>query len=237
MSVFPRSHSLNLATTAPLIINSPPHINSLGPADAVLAKLLGAPVRCLTTPCVLAELAALGPAYGATVGAARRAAGVHACGHPPSDPLPAAACLRACIGSANVDHFLVATQDRALRAALAGVPAGAAVFASAAGVHLEPPSAAQTAAVRARGAATLAMPARELAAPAIAELVAEAAAARRARAGPPVRRKGAAGPNPLAAKKRAAKPVAPHLLTKQRRGGQAASGNLHAQARAEAVAG
>jgi U3 small nucleolar RNA-associated protein 23 len=138
---------------------------------------------------------------------------VHTCGHPAGDPLPAAACLRSCVGSANADHFLVATQDRALRAALADVPAGAAAFASAAGVHLEPPSAAQAAAVRVRGAADLAVPARELAAPAVAELVAEAAAARRARAGPPLRRKKAAGgPNPLAARKGARKPLPPHAL-------------------------
>jgi hypothetical protein len=119
------------------------------------------------------------------------------------------------VGSANADHFLVATQDRALRAALADVPAGAAAFASPAGVHLEPPSAAQAAAVRVRGAADLAVPARELAAPAVAELVAAATAARRARAGPPVRRKGAGGPNPLAAKKGAKKPPPPHLLKKK----------------------
>ena len=173
-------------------------------------------MRCLTTPCVLAELTALGPAYGRTAGDARRSAGVHACGHAAANPLPAAACLRACVGSANADHFLVATQDRRLRAALADVPAGAAVFASAAGVHLEPPSAAQVAAVRASGAADLAVPARELIAPAMAELVAEAAAARRARAGPPLRRKGAGGPNPLAAKKGAPKPAPPHLLKKMR---------------------
>ena len=121
--------------------------------DVAVARLLGGRARVLTTRCVLAELAALGGEYAGTAATLKAAAAVHKCGHEGS-PLGAAACLRACIGGSNADHFLVATQDRRLRAALAGVPAGAALFVSAAGPAIEPPSEAQRAA--ARGAASAA---------------------------------------------------------------------------------
>ena len=43
-------------------------------------------------------------------------------------------------GEANAQHYFVATQDRALRAALGRVPGGASIFMNVNGVHLEQPS-------------------------------------------------------------------------------------------------
>lgn len=73
----------------------------------------------------------------------------------PSEPcLPAAACLATCVGPAsNAEHFIVATQDRSLRAALGQAPAGAAIFLTASGLQFEPPTEAQRRHVAAVGAA------------------------------------------------------------------------------------
>ena len=40
-------------------------------------------------------------------------------------------------GESNPEHFFVATQDRALRAAIDRVPGGASIFASVNGLHLQ----------------------------------------------------------------------------------------------------
>ena len=126
---------------------------SLGQASDVIPKLLGARARVLTTRCVLNELKMMGPEFRAAAIDARKGAALHYCGHGGSDGdvgdvrrrqqqqesgeaapavsknepcLPAAACLASCVGPAgNAEHFIVATQDRALRAALGEAPAGA----------------------------------------------------------------------------------------------------------------
>jgi len=46
-------------------------------------------------------------------------------------------------GEENAGHFFVGTQDKQLRTALSKVPAGASMFVSVNGLHLEQPSAKQ----------------------------------------------------------------------------------------------
>lgn len=46
-------------------------------------------------------------------------------------------------GEGNAGHFFVGTQDKQLRTALSKVPAGASMFVSVNGLHLEQPSAKQ----------------------------------------------------------------------------------------------
>ena len=46
-----------------------------------------------------------------------------------------------------MEHYIVATQEKALRQTLGGIPGGATVFASVNGLHIEPPSVAQRKAV------------------------------------------------------------------------------------------
>ena len=50
-------------------------------------------------------------------------------------------------GVANPEHYIVATQEKALRQTLGGIPGGASVFASVNGLHIEPPSDAQRKAI------------------------------------------------------------------------------------------
>ena len=46
----------------------------------------------------------------------------------------------ACSGEDNAGHFFVGTQDKQLRTAISKVPAGASMFISVNGLHLEQPS-------------------------------------------------------------------------------------------------
>ena len=212
---------------------------SLGQASDVIPKLLGARARVLTTRCVLNELKMMGPEFRAAAIDARKGAALHYCGHGGSDGdvgdvrrrqqqqesgeaapavsknepcLPAAACLASCVGPAgNAEHFIVATQDRALRAALGEAPAGAAIFLTARGAQFEPPTEAQRRHCAAAGAADRgALPGER--APATggcgggSEALEEVArAARRAWAKDTAvafRRNRAKGPNPLSVKKK-----------------------------------
>jgi len=186
---------------------------------------------------VLNELKTMGPEFRAAAIDARKGAALHYCGHGGSDGdvndrrrqqqgaeggetssppvknepcLPAAACLASCVGPAgNAEHFIVATQDRALRAALGQTPAGAAIFLTASGAQFEPPTEAQKRASAAMGAADRgALPGER--APMVrgcdGEALEEVArAARRAWAkdtGVAFRRNRAKGPNPLSVKKK-----------------------------------
>lgn len=168
--------------------------------EEALTRLLGARCRALTTRCVLAELATL-PECAEALHAAKRGAALHKCGHE-GEPLPAAACLKACVGDGNGDHFVVATQDRSLRTALGRTPAGATIFVSAAGPAVEPPTDAQRAAARGAGAAAGDHVAdRDLILDAAAEARAEAKAAGASGGSVAWRRNRARGPNPLSARK------------------------------------
>ena len=60
-------------------------------------------------------------------------------------PQPAECVCNA--GEANPEHYIVATQEKALRQTLGGIPGGATVFASVNGLHIEPPSDAQRKAI------------------------------------------------------------------------------------------
>ena len=62
-------------------------------------------------------------------------------------PMPHSAESVCCAGEANPEHYIVATQEKALRHTLGGVPGGATVFASVNGLHIEPPSDAQRKAI------------------------------------------------------------------------------------------
>ncbi len=222
---------------------------SLGQASDVIPKLLGARARVLTTRCVLNELKMMGPEFRAAAIDARRGAALHYCGHGGSagdvndrrrrepegssagandEPcLPAAACLASCVGPAgNAEHFIVATQDRALRAALGETPAGAAVFLTASGPQFEPPTEAQKRASAAVGAADRGALPGERAPAALGgefggggEALEEVArAARRAWARDTAvafRRNRAKGPNPLSARKKKKKEEAPAAKKKK----------------------
>lgn len=48
---------------------------------------------------------------------------------------------RAChAGTTNPEHYIVATQEKALRQTLGGLPGGASIFTNVNGMHMEPPS-------------------------------------------------------------------------------------------------
>lgn len=219
---------------------------SLGQASDVIPKLLGARARVLTTRCVLNELKMMGPEFRAAAIDARKGAALHYCGHggsdgdvndrrrrqqepppgaapAPNEPcLPAAACLASCVGPAgNAEHFVVATQDRALRAALGEAPAGAAIFLTASGPQFEPPTEAQRRFCAAAGAADRgALPGeRAPVAGCGGEALEEVArAARRAWAKDTAvafRRNRAKGPNPLSVKKKKDKATAATKSSKE----------------------
>eukprot|EP00884_Botryococcus_braunii_P001476 jgi/Botrbrau1/11329/Bobra.0038s0088.1 len=104
----------------------------------VLAKLLGGPVKAYITPCILKELKGLGPEYSETHRMARKHAMVLACGHD-ADALPAADCILSCVGEHNASHYFVGSQDRDLRGRLAKIAAGARLYVSVNGLHIEGP--------------------------------------------------------------------------------------------------
>jgi U3 small nucleolar RNA-associated protein 23 len=80
---------------------------------------------------------------------------LHKCNHD-GEGTSAAQCLASLVGDSNPDHFLVATQDRDLQRQVGAVPGGGAIYASANGVHLDPPSEAQAEHARQREARRLA---------------------------------------------------------------------------------
>ena len=172
----------------------------------------------------------MGPEFRGAAIDARKGAALHYCGHGGSAAdndrrrqrnegeaqlgkdgpcLPAAACLASCVGPAgNAEHFIVATQDRILRAALGETPAGATIFLTATGAQFEPPTGAQKRACAALGAADRGAlpgeraPAKGCGGEALEEV---ARAARRAWAKDTAvafRRNRAKGPNPLSMKKK-----------------------------------
>ncbi|CAL5228383.1 g11506 [Coccomyxa viridis] len=170
----------------------------MGEPAELLAKLLGAPVKCYLTRCSLLELKALGAPFSDTLGAARKA-GLHlSCGHD-DRALSTAECILDNIGKTNPEHYIVATQERALRQTLGGLPGGASIFTNVNGVHMEPPSEAQRNAIEQAGEASMGVSKHERAAEAMQQLP---ALQRGPREKSIFRRKGAKGPNPLSVQKK-----------------------------------
>ncbi|KAL3159300.1 hypothetical protein ABBQ32_011256 [Trebouxia sp. C0010 RCD-2024] len=102
------------------------------------AGLLGGQVRLFTTQCVMHEIKALGKEYKDTYLACKKLQ-LYKCGH--DDAVEAATdCLKSLVGDDNAGHFFVGTQDKQLRTAIGKVPAGASMFISVNGLHLEQPS-------------------------------------------------------------------------------------------------
>jgi len=188
-----------------------------GTVASQVEALMGGKTRLLTTRCVQAELASLGPDLAPALAASRAECALARCGHGPEADrpcprVPAASCLRSLIGDDNRDHLWIGTQDRGLRRALAGIPGAPSLFLSAAGLMLEPPSAQQ---VRHAGDADRASRAagvgeRKAAAEADAERGDGGEVGGRGATQP--RRRKAKGPNPLAnRKKKPPKPRRPPL--------------------------
>lgn len=118
-----------------------------GDAKEEVSKLLGDPARVFTTKCVMHELRGLGKDYIPTRQACKRYA-LHKCGH--EDPVSAAQCLAEQVVGGNHEHFFIATQDRALQRQVLKLPAGAVLFTSVNGIHIENPSEAQKRHVQAK---------------------------------------------------------------------------------------
>jgi U3 small nucleolar RNA-associated protein 23 len=171
-----------------------PHLQEL------LSGLLGGEVRLYVTPCVSKELAGLGPALAPAVASARSQQ-LHKCGHSPA--VAPCDCLLAAVAGGNPGHWWVASQDKALAAALANQPGVPLLFASVNGLHLaEPPAAAKAAVSDGHTAAQL-LPAHEAASEALRDL---AELRPRDDSLKAFRRKHARGPNPLSVKKKQQKP-------------------------------
>jgi len=109
----------------------------IGSLQDSLSTILGAPAKPMVTRCVIAELKKLGETYSGTALAARRL-NLAKCEHEP--PLPAGECVATMVGSHNVEHFFVGTQDLELRKRLRKVHGGALIYARNTSLVLEPPS-------------------------------------------------------------------------------------------------
>jgi U3 small nucleolar RNA-associated protein 23 len=165
--------------------------------QGLLDNLLGGPCKLFTPRCVSHELKSLGPEFAAAAQAARSHA-LHHCAHEP--PLAAASdCLLEQVGPANPGHWVVATQDKALQAALSKVPGAPIVFASVNGVHLTEPSRTARILIATGTAAAQALPLHELNTEALHDLH---ELQQKDEGFKKFRRKRARGPNPLAAKKK-----------------------------------
>ncbi|KAK9866502.1 hypothetical protein WJX84_009209 [Apatococcus fuscideae] len=113
----------------------------MGEPSEALQKLVGGPVKLSTTPCILSELKALGKDFSNAYQTSKRLLKL-TCSHQ-SNPVTPSDCIMSLIGGSNTEHFFVASQDAQLRKKLQQLPAGASIFASVNGVHLEQPSAEQ----------------------------------------------------------------------------------------------
>lgn len=197
---------------------------SLEDPKEVISKLLGAPIRLLTSRCVLTELKALGKDFKGTHTFARKACAIHACGHEDTS-LAASSCLSTCIGISNPEHFFVATQDPELRKAIADVPGGAVIFMSGNGIHLEQPSRLQQQAADQEGQQQAGVSAQELQSGALKDL---AELQKEPKQKSLFRRNRAKGPNPLSMRKakrkashttqQAAPETEPHRKRRRRKG-------------------
>ncbi|RVW45049.1 rRNA-processing protein UTP23-like [Vitis vinifera] len=87
-------------------------VNHISPPDNAVSTILGAPVKLMTTRCVLAELKSLGDSYSESLKAAGKLIAAR-CDH--ERRKSAEACFVEIIGENNPEHFFVATQDTDLR--------------------------------------------------------------------------------------------------------------------------
>ncbi|XP_041006966.1 rRNA-processing protein UTP23 homolog isoform X1 [Juglans microcarpa x Juglans regia] len=115
--------------------------NTIKPADTAISNILSAaPVKLLTTRCVLAELKRLGTSYFQALEAAHQLFTV-SCNHEKNKS--ADACIKDVIGQNNPEHFFVATQDTDLRKKFQEIPGVPIIFGLRNSLFLEPPSAFQ----------------------------------------------------------------------------------------------
>lgn len=200
-----------------------------GESKDLIARLLGEPVKCYTTPCVQHELKKMGKEVAGARLLLKRYP-LHKCGH--EERCSAAECLLAQLGTKNEEHFFVATQDRRLQRQCMAVAGGAVLYASVNGVHLEAPSATQKEAVAQEEQQHLLPSQAELLAPVLQELAedqqAQHAQHAQQRDRPQLRHKRAKGPNPLAALPKKKKKAA---------GGAAAGGGQEVAAGASGAGG
>lgn len=186
-------------------------------------------MKLFTTPCISKELAALGSALAPAAAAARKQQ-LHKCSHSPA--ITPCDCLLEAVADGNPQHWWVATQDRALQAALAHQPGVPLLFASVNGLHLGDPPQQARAAIAAGTAEAQALPAHERSTAALQDLDELRPKDESYKA---FRRKHAKGPNPLAVKRKQQKhkqPQQPH----DRSAGHAAAADTAGAAGGTAVA-
>ncbi|KAL0030147.1 hypothetical protein WJX79_010990 [Trebouxia sp. C0005] len=173
---------------------------NLKEATDLIAGLLGGQVRLFTTQCAMHELKTLGKDYADTYKACKKIQ-LYTCGHD-DKAQPTTDCLQSLVGEENAGHFFVGTQDKQLRTAISKVPAGASMFVSVNGLHLEQPSAKQEKVINQAAEDQQGLQASDLKAQVLKEVV---DAQRRAK--PNIntsiyRHNKAKGPNPMAFKKK-----------------------------------
>lgn len=115
-------------------------VNHISPPDNAVSTILGAPVKLLTTRCVLAELKSLGDSYSESLKAAGKLIAAR-CDH--ERRKSAEACFVEIIGENNPEHFFVATQDTDLRKKFQEIPGVPVIFGLRNALLLEPPSVSQ----------------------------------------------------------------------------------------------
>ncbi|KAJ9530030.1 hypothetical protein QJQ45_023316 [Haematococcus lacustris] len=188
-----------------------------------IARLLGGRVKLYVTRCMTRELEDLGvevkeashyalPGVSGTMQALAAARGfnLHKCEHGRGE-CSAAACIQEQIGDSNPSRWWVATQDRAVRAALALVPGCPLIFATVNGIHLEEPQGLSLTTAHQESEAHQALPAHERCSQALQDLD---SLRRRPATKSIFRRNKAKGPNPLSVRKKATKLAPPAHATK-----------------------
>lgn len=110
--------------------------------ERLIQQLLGDTTFLHVTDCVVAELVALGAPAARALAAARTLSTIR-CRHKHDHKvgMDPGACITALVGATNALHYLVATQDVALRAAMRAVPGTPVLLYSKNVLILEPPSA------------------------------------------------------------------------------------------------
>lgn len=149
----------------------------------------------VVTPCLLAELKAIGEPVREAYQLAKRSCALRICKHHPE--LSPNECYRSVIGTDNRLRFCVASQDLELRAKLREVPGVPLIYTNKSVVILEPPSA--------KTAQTVQSLERRKLLPEDFERVkelADAKAAEEEAAKKPAKKRKSAGPNPLSCKRK-----------------------------------
>ncbi|ERN19922.1 rRNA-processing protein UTP23 homolog [Amborella trichopoda] len=116
------------------------HAHGLGDPSVALSNLLGTRTIPSVTRCILGELKRLGNDYSDSLQSARNLP-VTRCNHELMQS--ARNCIEAIIGSNNLDHFFVATQDPYIRKKFQQIPGAPVIFGLRNTLFLDPPSAYQ----------------------------------------------------------------------------------------------